>query len=438
MEKLSFAIENGKIIEENKDSNFFTVSLDFFASGDNLHNLYVSEETLLKTANTIRNRPIVWKYDIYRDDIYTHDDEEVPCGYVPLEANVETKRLPDGRLMLSTIGYIWKRYTGELLRIFKRDSGEKPVSVEMIVKNTKVREDGVTELVDYVYEGITLLGSKMTPAILNASATVLAFEYRHDLEQEFPDVAKSIDWNLPKESTFSENERVQENIEKENPMPNDKEKIIDLEEEIVFEESIEKQEEEMSLEAESEVPEKSFEEDDMEDKEESVEEEECAKEKEECSVESEQEKQAEEKEDFSNEISKIENVLSVAKGEFESVSEAIDAAIVAYSEMKEELDKLSLFKEEVEFAQKESRVKQIIQELKSKVVVPEEEELEMLEESKNYSYENISTWEQLCKAKSFDFTPIINEDDGEDKITKVSLPLWGKAPKQEDDIWASN
>ena len=53
--RYAFAIEDAKIIEENPNSKFAIVELDFFASGQNLHNLYVSEETLLRTADTIKN-----------------------------------------------------------------------------------------------------------------------------------------------------------------------------------------------------------------------------------------------------------------------------------------------------------------------------------------------------------------------------------------------
>ena len=67
-EKLSFTVEDAKLIKEDPDSSFSTISLDFFASGDNLHHLYVSEETLEKTSNTIKNCPVVWKYDCFSSD----------------------------------------------------------------------------------------------------------------------------------------------------------------------------------------------------------------------------------------------------------------------------------------------------------------------------------------------------------------------------------
>lgn len=190
VDKLSFTIENAEMIQENPESNFAVVGLDFFASGDNLHNMYVSEETLMKTADTIKNCPLVWKYNEVLDDSYTHDPDEVPCGFVPETTTITPKKLEDGRTMLSTIAYVWKRYTGPLLSFFKRDGGKKPVSVEMSVYKTKEIEDGKTELLDFRYEGVTVLGSFVTPAIPLANANILSFselkdEYEKDFEIEF-------------------------------------------------------------------------------------------------------------------------------------------------------------------------------------------------------------------------------------------------------------
>lgn len=190
LKKYTFAIENIDLVDENPNSHFAKLSLDFFASGKNLHEMYVSEETLLRTANTIKNCPLVWAYDPVLDDVYTHDKEEIPCGFVPETSNITSRVLPDGRTMLSTIAYVWKKYTGELLKFFKRDGGEKPVSVEMSVFNSAPNSNGLTELLDFRYEAITILGSFVTPAIPYAKASVLSFadiknEYVKDFEKEF-------------------------------------------------------------------------------------------------------------------------------------------------------------------------------------------------------------------------------------------------------------
>jgi len=195
-----FSIDNIELLEENPDSRFSILSLDFFASGNNLHNTYVSEETLRRTASTIKNCPLVWKYDGLRNDIGTHDMEEAPCGTVPNEAEIFEKKMPDGRVMLSVKALVWKHYSGKLLDFFKRD-GDKPISVEIEVLDFEELEDEIIELCDYKFQAITVLGSKIEPAIPLAHATVLKFaeEYKRDYELEFSKKYESIDFSVPKE-----------------------------------------------------------------------------------------------------------------------------------------------------------------------------------------------------------------------------------------------
>jgi len=199
-DKYSFSVENAEVISENDNSEFAIVSLDFFASGINLHDLYISEDTLMKTKDTIKNCPLVWKYDERLDDIYTHDKDEVPCGFVPETSEIKARKLPDGRTMLSTVAYVWKRYTGALLGFFKRDGHTKPVSVEMSVLSTGETQEGKTELLDYRFIGITVLGSSVTPAIPLANANILSYgnitdEYNEALKKEF---FSDINMKIPK------------------------------------------------------------------------------------------------------------------------------------------------------------------------------------------------------------------------------------------------
>lgn len=185
MNKIHFDVNDVQLVSENIDSSFAILSIDFFASGDNRHHLFVSEESLMKNAHTIKNVPLVWKYDSRLDDIYTHDPDEVPCGFIPESAIIKDSRLPDGRVMLSVIAYVWKKYSKNILDFFKRD-GDKPVSVEMSVFETEKKGD-IEELKDFKFEAITILGSFVTPAVPLAKATVLQFaeEYKEIVKLEF-------------------------------------------------------------------------------------------------------------------------------------------------------------------------------------------------------------------------------------------------------------
>ena len=200
--KLSFAIEDARLVDENPNSSFAILDLDFFASGMNLHDTFVSPETLMRTSASIKNVPLVWMYDPMTDDIFTHNDNQVPCGFVPESSEIKSRILTDGRTMLSTAAYVWKKYSGDFLSFFKRDGGEKPVSVEMSVIEAKDMENGIIEIKDYRFEAITVLGSLVSPAIPDAKARVMTYskEYKDDFNREFSlSKYESVDFTIPQE-----------------------------------------------------------------------------------------------------------------------------------------------------------------------------------------------------------------------------------------------
>jgi hypothetical protein len=190
-EKLSFAVENVELLEESNNSQFATLKIDAFASGNNRHSLYVSEETLRKTADTILEKPIIWEYSRLKDDATSHSDNQIICGFIPKDTPVEFKVLPDNRVMMSIVGKLWVRYAGKMTEIFKRDRS-KSVSVEMeVLEENETSSFGIPELLSYCYLGITVLGEFVRPAIEGAKADLISFaskeqeEYQKAYELEF-------------------------------------------------------------------------------------------------------------------------------------------------------------------------------------------------------------------------------------------------------------
>lgn len=187
--KMKFAVENIHLLEDTEvdKSQFSLLRVDAFATGKSLHDTFVTEETLKRTASTILQKPFVFAIDNRFDDLGTHEPHEVAGGFVPHNSRLDFKQLSDGRLMLSVDVLIWKRYSGKLVEYFQRDGGKKGVSVEIEIFNS--REDastGLTELLDFTYQAITGLGDMIQSAIPNAEA-VMAFskEYEEAYEMEF-------------------------------------------------------------------------------------------------------------------------------------------------------------------------------------------------------------------------------------------------------------
>lgn len=457
-EKLIFSIENAEMVNENPNSHFAVLSLDFFASGENLHEMYVSEDTLMRTADGIKNCPLVWKYDERLDDIYTHDKDEVPCGFVPENSKVESRKLPDGRTMLSVVAYVWKRYTGEILSFFKRDGGKKPVSVEMSVYKTKLLENGLTEILDYKYEAITILGSLVTPAIPLANASVLSFsqikeEYKKDVEEEFSVRTRRKGWAqsikdrlrvdktppIAVEQGIDTGEKEIKNFDNMEKNMDENKKVEEMAEVAPVEEKMAELpavEEKMAEEVE---------------KKETPSEEKLPEEKKfafpknfnmqmmEAIFADDNDEDDEDDEEDDEEIKMAKE--EIKKGEFADPTIVMGAMFAKMCKMAEEKKvymaenkELKKFKADVEEQQKQFAVELTLKELSERVIVPDDAEKEMISEAEKYSFSEIEKWKTYCKAKSFDFA---RKEAEKSDVVRVGMPFAPTTQKKKDDLWSS-
>lgn len=460
MKKLSFAIESAQVQETEDNSNFAIVSLDFFSSGRNAHNLIISEETLMRTSERIKNCPLIWKYDYFTNDAYTHDKDQVPCGFVPESAEVKSRKLDDGRVMLSVNAYLWKRYTGKLLDFFKRDGLQKPISVEISVNATKKHDNGQLELLDFDYQGITILGSLIKPAIFGASAKIIAFEkerknFYDDVIKEFSKTQQDKVFTKTKNLLWTQliTEEKERTMTKENQEETLEVEIVQEE----FTETAEEPNEHVHV-AEGEAFAKEESEDEPKDKEESAESENKEtvmaddesddesedKEKEDKADEDEDEKEEyakpeEEKEDESDdekpkeEDKNFEALAVELQSQVEQLTMSLAKAEESSKALMAEIEALSKFKADIEASQKAFAVEQTIKEIEEKVVIPEEAREDMLKKADEYSFEQLEDWKQYCKAISFEF-PVV--ESGEADVVRVGLPFY-TTEKRKDSLWTS-
>ena len=184
-EIIKFAIDNVEWIDKVQNSLFREIRLKCFASGVNAHTLPVDKEVLKRGAQTVYDKPIVWKYSVKNDDAMSHEEDEIPAGFVK-ESNANSKTFggaysnpidfeedPDGRLFMYVNALIWTRYCGRLIDIFERDDGYKSVSIEMAIMPNKAL--GRPRVDEYVIAGITILGENVRPACKGAQATLINF-----------------------------------------------------------------------------------------------------------------------------------------------------------------------------------------------------------------------------------------------------------------------
>ena len=198
---IKFSIDKLEIIEFANKSQFAKARVDFFASGNNAHNMPVKEETLRKYADTILGKPLIYIIEkgwFKKEDFGGHDPLEVPMGFFTENEKIGFRQTEDGRTVVSAIALIWKKYADKAMQIFSRDGLQKPVSVEMQLFKTEPDELGRKEIIDFAFTGCTVLGGDIKPAVKDAYIEILEFSAaKNDYEEKMKKYA-SIDFSIPK------------------------------------------------------------------------------------------------------------------------------------------------------------------------------------------------------------------------------------------------
>lgn len=185
---LSFKV-NKYNIQDISDDQLAKIEMWVVKSGDNKHNLPISEDAIKKAANTLVGKPILYKYNKYTKDFMGHEIDEIPCGVVLSKDDIRFEYDENEELWLVATAYIWKYYCPEVMEVFEKHDGEKPISMEIQLVETKENGDK-TEILSFVFLGITLIGD--SPAIPNAKAKVLKFS-------EMVEEVKKILFAVPKD-----------------------------------------------------------------------------------------------------------------------------------------------------------------------------------------------------------------------------------------------
>lgn len=199
-ELIKFSVDNLEILEAANKSQFAKARVDFFASGNNSHNMPVKEESLRKYANTILGKPLVYIIEkgwLRKEDFGGHDPLEIPMGFFRESEEIEFRELGDGRVVASAVAMIWKKYADKAIKIFHRDGLQKPVSVELQVLKSEEDGNGNKELIDFCFMGCTVLGTDVEPAIKDAYIEILEFTADKSKYEKQLKLYESIDFTIP-------------------------------------------------------------------------------------------------------------------------------------------------------------------------------------------------------------------------------------------------
>ena len=254
---------------EFDEGRFVKCSLDVCHDGGNYNGSWFDKDVIERCAyKSLAYTPIL--ANVYYDedweeylvgghdmDIELIEDEngfdidvfylERPVGFVPPDTPIEMVYNPeDGKNHLKAYCVIWKKYSEQLLNIMEECNGELSVSMEIEALDTQVsQETGDVIINDFVFQGITILGTCNPPAMQGAKIkTFSKNNIKIEIEQMIKEYSADKGGEIMEENKKFEDEVVEEVQEQ----PVEEETVEEVEDEVQeTEEVVEEQVEEEQL-----------------------------------------------------------------------------------------------------------------------------------------------------------------------------------------------
>lgn len=172
-----------------EDMQFQKVRLKFYSDELNAHKYICSADVLKKYAYTIRGKPILAYYNKFgndgKGDCTGHEQSEFakehPIGFIPNDAKIDFGTDENGTLYCFVCGYIWSIYYQNIIDVFKEFGGSKGISSEVLIIDAEELPDGITNILQMSFSGITILGeysfdrTPIKPAVDGCKADLVTF-----------------------------------------------------------------------------------------------------------------------------------------------------------------------------------------------------------------------------------------------------------------------
>lgn len=178
---------------DDVDSNLMKVRIKFNKTGKNYNWTKFTKEALVDAEPTLKNIPILAYIKCTDEDLDKYDFDghntmtkiietpngykveykylERPIGVIPETNNVTYEVGENGEEYCVCDGYVWKSYSNEGYEIIK-NSEYKSVSMEIREREGHYdTEDDYYDITKFTYQGITVLGDDVEPAIEGANLT---------------------------------------------------------------------------------------------------------------------------------------------------------------------------------------------------------------------------------------------------------------------------
>lgn len=178
---IKFSIDQDLTPEQIEDMQFSKVKMKIYSADRiNAHGYYISLKNLKKWAMTVSGKPIVMYYNKILDDMASHEDDEIACGFVPFDPEISYEKSEDGTIYLCVVGYIWNIYYDYVVNVFNNSNNSKGLSCEMLIIDSEYDPElDAEEILQYSFTGLTILGDydknfvPIKPAVDGCDATLV-------------------------------------------------------------------------------------------------------------------------------------------------------------------------------------------------------------------------------------------------------------------------
>ena len=224
--KLDFEMTIFDVVDLNK--SFAAAKCLVCYTGRNRNYSDIGKQKIIDAIPSIKNIPVVGRYDVDKDDFGSHDvkvvnkedgidivNATIPFGVVPESANqwFET-RIVDGeeKECFFTDVVLWKRQHG-YEHIAK--AGTISESMEIDVSEYMIDQDGYCIIDKFQFEALCLLGESVTPCFENACVQMYSNEIVSDFKLQFSEMLREFK-ELNQSSTTVTDVTMEVDIDKNN------------------------------------------------------------------------------------------------------------------------------------------------------------------------------------------------------------------------------
>ena len=199
--KLDFEMTIFDVVDLNK--SFAAAKCLVCYTGRNRNYSDIGKQKIIDALPSIRNIPVVGRYDVDKDDFGSHDvkiinkedgidvvNATIPFGVVPESANqwFETRIINgEEKECFFTDVVLWKRQHG-YEHIAK--AGTISESMEIDVSEYMIDQDGYCIIDKFQFEALCLLGESVTPCFENACVQMYSNEIVSDFKLQFSEMLR--------------------------------------------------------------------------------------------------------------------------------------------------------------------------------------------------------------------------------------------------------